>query len=504
MRVVCDNCGASYKIPESKLVKEVNKATCRKCGNAILIRRVTAPVKSAPSEGTSPDERTQITSAADLERQARSRTGAFEENAGAAALAEAPQGEETVPRDEGPPPRRPAGASTDPGGAAAVPKPIPPMAPPKAPPARPPVAPAAALAATPAPTPAPVRPPALQNGPNLNEERPAPIPPPVSALPPAPAPGAGKGDLLLTLGGVIVGFFGAAAVVGGAVLNTPVLGLVGIFLLLFCLMFMLILLISGGFGKRPASKLGATAGGLFAGSLGAVAWLALWGVGAVTPSTPVASTTPAPAPTPTPVAIVEPTPAPPPVEAPVAAPVPEPVPEPVVAPPPTPEPKAPEDPAAKAKAEEEARLKAEAKAEAKAKADADAKAKADAKAAAKAEADAAARITPTPKAEPTTTTTTTAKTPTTSSGSTLSVQAVATMVNSNKGVKLCYLKEANRTGAVPHAKVKVTVTPTGKATKALAVGEHAGTEFGNCLSSAITAITFPPFDGETTTITYAN
>ena len=32
MRVVCENCGATYKIPESKLVKEVNKATCRKCG----------------------------------------------------------------------------------------------------------------------------------------------------------------------------------------------------------------------------------------------------------------------------------------------------------------------------------------------------------------------------------------------------------------------------------------------------------------------------------------
>jgi len=39
MKVVCDNCGAVYKIPEHKLVKEVNKATCRKCGHRIMIRR---------------------------------------------------------------------------------------------------------------------------------------------------------------------------------------------------------------------------------------------------------------------------------------------------------------------------------------------------------------------------------------------------------------------------------------------------------------------------------
>ena len=35
MRVVCDNCGAVYKISESKLVKEVNRATCQRCGHKI-------------------------------------------------------------------------------------------------------------------------------------------------------------------------------------------------------------------------------------------------------------------------------------------------------------------------------------------------------------------------------------------------------------------------------------------------------------------------------------
>ena len=39
MRVVCDNCAATYNIPEHKLTKEVNKATCRKCGHRMLIRR---------------------------------------------------------------------------------------------------------------------------------------------------------------------------------------------------------------------------------------------------------------------------------------------------------------------------------------------------------------------------------------------------------------------------------------------------------------------------------
>ncbi|MBM4389773.1 MAG: zinc-ribbon domain-containing protein, partial [Deltaproteobacteria bacterium] len=75
MRVVCDNCGASYKIPDSKLTREVNKATCRKCGNPILIRRPETTAKETAAHGPnlSTEERTLITSAAQLERQARMR-----------------------------------------------------------------------------------------------------------------------------------------------------------------------------------------------------------------------------------------------------------------------------------------------------------------------------------------------------------------------------------------------------------------------------------------------
>lgn len=39
MKVTCDKCGASYKIPDEKLTKEVNKATCKKCGHRIVIKR---------------------------------------------------------------------------------------------------------------------------------------------------------------------------------------------------------------------------------------------------------------------------------------------------------------------------------------------------------------------------------------------------------------------------------------------------------------------------------
>lgn len=72
MRVVCENCGATYKIPESKLVKEVNKATCRKCGFRMMIRRPSATAVSDASAGNPNEEPdaavTQIT-ANPLERQ---------------------------------------------------------------------------------------------------------------------------------------------------------------------------------------------------------------------------------------------------------------------------------------------------------------------------------------------------------------------------------------------------------------------------------------------------
>ena len=39
MKVVCDSCGAVYRVPDAKLVKPINKATCRQCGFKMLIPR---------------------------------------------------------------------------------------------------------------------------------------------------------------------------------------------------------------------------------------------------------------------------------------------------------------------------------------------------------------------------------------------------------------------------------------------------------------------------------
>ena len=50
MKVVCDNCRAVYKVPDDKLTKPVNKATCRNCGHRMLIPR--------PQPNSDPDEQT--------------------------------------------------------------------------------------------------------------------------------------------------------------------------------------------------------------------------------------------------------------------------------------------------------------------------------------------------------------------------------------------------------------------------------------------------------------
>ncbi len=53
MKVVCENCRSAYRVPDEKLTKTVNKATCRQCGHKMLIPR-------ARLDGD-PDERTLVT-----------------------------------------------------------------------------------------------------------------------------------------------------------------------------------------------------------------------------------------------------------------------------------------------------------------------------------------------------------------------------------------------------------------------------------------------------------
>ncbi len=70
MRVVCDNCGAVYKIADSKLTKEVNRATCKRCGHKIIIYKPgsQAAQKAAATGASEDDERTVIKSVPELQK----------------------------------------------------------------------------------------------------------------------------------------------------------------------------------------------------------------------------------------------------------------------------------------------------------------------------------------------------------------------------------------------------------------------------------------------------
>jgi hypothetical protein len=78
------------------------------------------------------------------------------------------------------------------------------------------------------------------------------------------------------------------------------------------------------------------------------------------------------------------------------------------------------------------------------------------------------------------------------------------MLRSNKGVKTCFINEMrDNGGSVPKGvKVKLTIDPSGKVTRAATQGEFSGTPFDSCLGSAIKAISFPPYEGDPVSLTY--
>jgi hypothetical protein len=78
------------------------------------------------------------------------------------------------------------------------------------------------------------------------------------------------------------------------------------------------------------------------------------------------------------------------------------------------------------------------------------------------------------------------------------------MIKNNKGVKLCFIKEQKNSGDVPHGvKVRMTIGTSGKVSSArISGGTWAGTEFDTCLSGAVAAIQFPPFEGDPLSLTY--
>lgn len=110
MRVVCDNCGATYKIPEHKLSREVNKATCRKCGHTIIIRRpgVGGPtVASQPPAVRNDGDSTQISSEADLRARALAGSAPVQEEYVPPTVVKSPapaHGDQTMPRADVRPP----------------------------------------------------------------------------------------------------------------------------------------------------------------------------------------------------------------------------------------------------------------------------------------------------------------------------------------------------------------------------------------------------------------
>jgi predicted Zn finger-like uncharacterized protein len=83
MRVVCDNCGAVYKIADSKLSKEVNRATCKRCGHKIIIykpgsKAAEEAASRTPEEPVAPEgdeERTVIKSVPELKKLVQSQQG---------------------------------------------------------------------------------------------------------------------------------------------------------------------------------------------------------------------------------------------------------------------------------------------------------------------------------------------------------------------------------------------------------------------------------------------
>jgi predicted Zn finger-like uncharacterized protein len=79
MRVVCDNCGAVYKIANEKLTKEVNRATCKRCGHKIVIYKPgsraaeeAAAALGGPEVDESDEERTVIKSVTELQKMTSS------------------------------------------------------------------------------------------------------------------------------------------------------------------------------------------------------------------------------------------------------------------------------------------------------------------------------------------------------------------------------------------------------------------------------------------------
>ncbi|MDP2309626.1 MAG: AgmX/PglI C-terminal domain-containing protein [Pseudomonadota bacterium] len=524
MRVVCDNCGASYKIPDSKLTKEVNKATCRKCGHAIFIKRVgeeeARPAAAAPSPYG--EERTLITSAADLERAVRSRSGSgFDEPADQrpTTVSLDNHGEATVPREPlapaappsafvpGSPAFPPAPALARPSLQKNAPPPTPPRAPPQAP-GRPPaplISPSAELAAFP-PPPRPTLAPSPQAAPPLaGPQDPNAPAAPVGAFDP-------RTDLSMALVALLVTVLGVLVLALSSWFQSPIVTGLGAFLALLGTFVVALILVTGGRGTRAASLAISFLGGLMlSGAFGATVGVGLYfvtpppallptppvQVAALTPPAPVVVPVPAPAPVPVEVAPAEVVPV---AVVPVEPPA-------VVTPAPVAPPAATTPPPAASKPVSTTTTAAAKPVSKPATTSTASTSKTTTPKATTTTSDAPERITPkttsTSSSGKSTSGTSTASTAAAASSG-VSPMVIDTMIKSNKGVKSCFVQQRNETGELPKGvKVKLSIQPSGKVSSAgLPSGDLQGSTFDSCLSSAVKSIQFPSFDGDPVTVTY--
>lgn len=540
MRVVCENCGASYKIPETKLVKEVNKATCRKCGHRMLIR------KAGEADGATQqmDENPFLSSAGSEEFRAAIAAA----TAGVPRVDIAPRSEweeedpthiaqldeygEPIPPP--PPPlaaRQPAMAGTADRSrpAPAVPAPAPvipaPVAPP--PPMAAPVMPTPAVTVAPAPTPAPR--PAAPVVPAVSIHSPSPAPAvPVAPLPapspavasvvpqaagPQPAAAAAfdpSGDLGLVGFAVVVAAFGALLLAvnegGGFIVR-----LLALFLTLWGTLTSLFVVVTGSRGRRKASVIlstilgtmfaavgagavvgavsGANALSSFSGELAAAtatpapeAEAPAAPLGTLFADEPVAEAAPAEAAPPTePEAVAE---AAPPVE---AAPPAQPPPVPAPAPTPTASAKAKEPEVDRASAyvappSEPARTTSTSGSSSAKTTSSSATSSSGTSSSSKSGSTASAPAAEAPK----------------SAMSSLPPTVVDTMVKSNQSVKKCMYQEFKRSdGNLGSVKVRFKVLSSGKVSSAsMLSSNYKGTELDTCMTAALYTVVFPSFDGE--------
>lgn len=475
MRVDCENCGAQYKIPSHKLVKEVNKATCRKCGHRMLIKKTgegpALPPSPEPPPVSGNDEQTVITG------QASAAMAAAVSEAQARAVAAFPEAPEINEWEDDQPTK--IRSAADPANDNR------------------PTAPGSDLPPTLDTASSDGEPTQILNEPTAPE----PIPAPRPRRSAAPAPQVSQQtrprrgyDPAPDLTWAIVGTL--AAIVGVLLLAANLSGsniqrFFGLLLSLGGTFATLFILVTGGRGSKKASLLIATLLSVIL-SLGGATALNLLHVGYASWSTPeVATNTPAeptPAavtaaadPEPEPVeepAVEEPSaedllasaeltpPEPEPVEEPEPTAVPEPSTPAIASSTPVPEPEPEPAPVTRPPPEPE-------------------------------EDDLDELFTAAAEPEP-------EPEPSRSAESVLLPTVVDTILRNNKGVKRCFQYEYKRAGSVPRSlPVGFKVRSSGSVSSAwVSSDSYKGTELESCLKGAILAVQFPPFDGDSKTMSY--